>query len=68
MNVETVRQIARSRGIKVGKKKKADLIHDMQSAEGNQACFGTEVAANCNQFQCLWREDCLKLYKKLSAA
>lgn len=67
MNVETVRQIARSRGIKVSKKKKADLIHDMQNAEGNQPCFGTDFVADCGQLQCLWREDCLKLYKKASA-
>ncbi len=64
MNVDTVRQIARSRGLKVSKRKKAELIHDMQNAEGNQACFGTELVASCGQMDCLWREDCVKLNKK----
>ncbi len=64
MNLDTVKQIARSRGIKVAKKKKQDLIHDMQTSEGNQACFGTDWVSSCGQMECLWREDCLKLDKK----
>lgn len=64
MNIETVKQIARSRGIKVSKKKKDELIHDMQVTEGNQPCFGTEWVSSCGQMECLWREDCLKINEK----
>jgi len=64
MNLDTVKQIARSRGIKVAKKKKADLIHDVQVTEGNQPCYATDWVSSCGQMECMWREDSLKSNKK----
>jgi hypothetical protein len=36
---------------------KQDVIRRIQSAEGNQPCFGTRT--ECDQGQCCWRKDCL---------
>ena len=61
MNMNEVKQIARSRGLNPGRMKKADLIRTMQREEGNESCFfQTGQADVCDQGQCLWREDCLK--------
>jgi hypothetical protein len=35
------------------------LIRQIQRAEGNFDCFGA-AKDYCNQFQCCFREDCLK--------
>jgi len=40
--------------------KKENIIRAIQRAEGNFECFGTAVSGNCDQMNCLWREDCLK--------
>jgi len=60
MNMNEVKQIARSRGLSPGRLKKVDLIRTMQREEGNASCFQTSQADACDQDQCLWREDCLK--------
>ena len=60
MNMNEVKQIARSRGLNPGRMKKADLIRTMQREEGNESCFQTGQVDVCDQGQCLWREDCLK--------
>lgn len=59
MNVQQVREKARSYGIKLGKSRKVDLIKSIQMSEGNFACFGSAVNNYCDQTSCLWREDCL---------
>jgi hypothetical protein len=38
---------------------KAELIWRIQKAEGNFDCFGT-AKAYCDQFECCFREDCLR--------
>jgi hypothetical protein len=58
MKLDEIREIARKRGIKVGKMKKADLIRAIQAAEGNPACFESGTVDQCGQDVCLWREDC----------
>ncbi len=58
MKVDAIREIARKRGIKPGKLKKADLVRAVQAAEGNIACYETGRAGGCGQEQCLWRDDC----------
>ncbi len=35
-----------------------DLIHAIQCAEGNVACFATGEAATCGQRECRWRGEC----------
>ena len=58
MKVDEIREIARKRGLKPGKMKKAELVRAMQDAEGNITCYDTGNAAACGQEQCLWRDDC----------
>ena len=58
MKVEEIREIARQRGLKVGKMKKAEMIRAIQKSEGNQECFASGKAAECGQGSCLWRHDC----------
>lgn len=64
MRVEEVRKIARGMGTRLGRMKKAELIHRIQRAEGNIPCFGTDRVGACEEMGCLWREDCIKLDKK----
>lgn len=59
MKLEEIKEIARQHDIKVGKLKKGELVRAIQSAEGNEACFGTARVLVCGQYQCLWRSDCL---------
>ncbi len=61
MNLKQVKEIARSKGVKVGKMNKENIIRAIQKAEGNFECFGTAQNNYCDQTECLWREDCLKI-------
>ncbi|SKA20089.1 Rho termination factor, N-terminal domain [Trichlorobacter thiogenes] len=58
MKLDDVKKIAAELGIKAGKLRKADLIQQIQQAEGNDPCYATGKMAVCGQEQCLWREDC----------
>ena len=60
MTIKTVRDIAKTKGIKTGNMKKENIIRAIQRAEGNFDCFGTASQGVCNQATCLWREDCLQ--------
>ncbi len=59
MNLTTVKSIAKQAGLKIGKLKKDELIRAIQKQEGNFPCFGT-ANGECDQTECIWREDCLK--------
>jgi hypothetical protein len=58
MNIERIKEIARDRGLKPGRMKKADLIRAMQIQEGNPPCYDTRRMADCGEDNCLWRESC----------
>jgi hypothetical protein len=58
MKVEEIREIARQRGLKVGKMKKAEMIRIIQQSEGNEECFASGKASMCGQGNCLWLHDC----------
>jgi hypothetical protein len=61
MTIKQVKEIAKEKGVKVGKEmEKENIIRAIQRAEGNFECFGTATAGVCNQINCLWMEDCLK--------
>ena len=60
MKIEAVRSIAKSHSIKPDKLSKAELIKTIQSEEGNFNCYGTALIGECDQVNCLWREDCLE--------
>ena len=59
MHIQTIRSIANGLGIKSGKLGKTELIRSIQSAEGNFDCFGRANDGYCDQYACIWREDCL---------
>lgn len=62
MTLKEVKGIAKSKGIKiVGNMKKENIIRAIQRAEGNFDCFGTAKNGICDQVNCLWMEDCLKI-------
>ena len=50
-------------GVSVEKKKKKDLILDIQEAEGHTACFAANDG-NCTYTDCCFWDDCKKEYKK----
>jgi hypothetical protein len=58
MKVEEIKEVAKGLGIKPGKMKKADLIKEIQSAEGNDVCYNSGSKDVCGQEGCAWREDC----------
>jgi len=59
MKMNEIREKAKALGIKVmATTKKADLIRQIQRAEGNFDCFGA-TKGYCDQLDCCFREDCL---------
>jgi len=61
MNIKQIGQLALELGIKAKKQPKAALIRLIQQTEGNFACFGSAITGQCDQLNCLWRTDCLKV-------
>lgn len=64
MKVSQIQVIAREKGIKPGKLKKAELIHAIQHKEGHFTCFATAYDGECDQVSCIWRDDCFKAARK----
>ena len=60
MKRETIREIAKRMGINARNMNQTKLIRAIQSAEGNSNCFATHSVNECNQANCLWRQDCAK--------
>ena len=58
MKLEDIRTIAKSHSIKPGHLSKTELIKSIQTDEGNFDCFATAYDGECDQADCLWREDC----------
>ena len=59
MKMQEVRAIAKSMGIKSFGKTKADLIREIQRAEGNFDCYGS-AQDFCDQIDCSFRGSCLQ--------
>lgn len=59
MKIQDIREIAKKNGVRVRKLNKIELIRVIQKAEGNSDCFATPYVRECNQMNCLWREDCM---------
>jgi hypothetical protein len=68
MLMQEIREIAKVRGIKPAKLTKVNLIKEIQRTEGNFDCFASAEAGECDQVNCLWRDDCLTLAKKTQTA
>jgi hypothetical protein len=58
MKLTEIKEMAKGMGVNPGKLNKAQLIREIQSQEGNVPCFDTAVK-DCDQMNCLWREDCM---------
>lgn len=61
MNMKSISEIAKQRGIAPGKFSKIELVRTLQRGEGNFDCFARAFDDYCDQSACLWREDCLVL-------
>jgi predicted metal-binding transcription factor (methanogenesis marker protein 9) len=60
MKVAEIKKKAKELGITSGKMKKAELIHSIQRAEGNNPCYGSSNG-QCSYSGCCFIEDCLKI-------
>ncbi len=60
MTMTEIKAKAKLLGVEPGKKKKAELIHAIQVAEGCTPCYG-RAHGNCPWEQCCWRSDCFKV-------
>jgi hypothetical protein len=60
LNMNEIREMARPLGVRSTRMRKADLIRAIQRAEGNFDCYGTATVEECDQEECLWREECFK--------
>ncbi len=56
--MEEIESIALSYGINVENMERDELVRAIQSAEGNEQCFGTEKYLTCGQSGCSWRKSC----------
>lgn len=61
MKLGEIRTIAKSHSINPGRLSKTELIRSIQSAEGNFDCFATASDGECDQADCLWRDDCFEV-------
>lgn len=59
MNMASIRKKAKNLGLNPGKMKKVQLIHQIQTAEGNQPCFGS-AEDWCQYSDCCFIDDCFK--------
>lgn len=58
MQMDEVRVKAKALNLKTARMKKADIIREIQVAEGNFPCFETALDY-CDQMDCCFRDDCL---------
>ena len=59
MKFSLIQNKAKQMGIRVYRKKKVQLIREIQEAEKNIPCYGTPRVEDCGEYACLWRNDCL---------
>lgn len=56
-----LRAMVKARGIKQPPgATRVELVRTLQRSEGNFDCFATATAGQCDQMDCMWREDCFK--------
>ena len=59
MKMKNIKEIAKKMNIGFANMDKKELVRVIQKTEGNFPCFATG-GHECDQMNCLWREDCLK--------
>lgn len=65
MNMQEIRERAKDFGIKTTRMSKLKLIHAIQLSEGNFSCFASAIDNECDQSDCIWRDDCFSAAKKM---
>jgi len=65
MNMQDIRERAKDIGIKTSGMNKLKLIQTIQLTEGNFNCFASAFDNECDQLNCIWRDDCFSAAKKL---
>jgi len=65
MNMQEIRVKAKDLGLKTSRLSKVELVQTIQLTEGNFNCFASADNAECDQVNCMWREDCFSAAKKL---
>ena len=61
MKMQEVRKMAKDLGIKTGGVSKMEAVRAIQRAEGNFDCFGRAFGGFCDQSDCLFYEECIRL-------
>ncbi len=64
MNMQQIRQIAKEKGAKISNMAKVDAVRMIQLTEGNFDCFAKAESGSCDQDECMFREDCMKIVSK----
>ena len=67
MNMQEIRERAKDFGIKTSQKSKLNLIQAIQISEGNFNCFASASGNECDQLNCIWRNDCFTTARKLDS-
>jgi len=63
--MQEIKDRAKDFGIKTARMNKAELIQTIQLSEGNFSCFASALEGECDQENCIWRNDCFSAAKKL---
>jgi len=58
VSLTEIKKKAKAVGISNSKLEKEELVHAIQTSEGNFPCFKT-AEEYCDQEGCIWRDDCL---------
>ena len=64
MNMQVIREIAKTRGVPPVNPGKIELVRTLQREEGNFGCLNRAYVGYCGQSDCLWLKDCLSLSKR----
>lgn len=65
MHMQEIRERAKDFGIKTARMSKLKLIQKLQLAEGNFNCFASAADNECDQLNCIWRDECFSAAKKI---
>jgi len=61
MKFNEIQKKAKKMGINTFRMNKTGMIRAIQRAEDNIDCYGSVRVNYCQEWGCLWREDCLAL-------
>ncbi len=58
MELREIREMAKALGVDATGMGKAEVVRAVQRAEGEVDCYASAAAEECDQEDCMWREDC----------